>query len=400
MTYNLLLQGLLLHVALAQEPAPVLDTAPAVAPTPAPVPDAPPPVAAPPPVPVSTAPVEPSWMVVLEAAESLQKDGKTASARATVDWLLTQPVPPDVHERALTFQSTLPEASQVRPLLRLAVWQSALGAYVMGPNLQIDDFFGYEDTPYLIGALVGIGTGAGTAYLMKSAQGLSTEKVTTVMAAEQLGFANGLMLGDLTDGEDEDWGVPTGTFIGTLGGAGAGMALARRNPDPTVATAVLSGAWWGAALSIGAMTYTYYWERDLDNEVWYYAPAILGADLGALAGAEIARATGVSRQQLRMMNLGGAGAAFTAYGFAYLTHDVIWYTDRGVVAVIALSGVAGGALGIVLAGEMSHPPRDRGPTTAILSGEDGRIRVGTPLPMVAPSEKGPRWQLSLVDYRF
>jgi hypothetical protein len=277
-------------------------------------------------------------------------------------------------------------------MVRLAVWQTALGGVVFGALPADPEWYGDNDALYPLGALLGAGLGASTAIVGARALDFRGPEATTVIAAQQLGLFNGgMLLSDLGDYDGET--LSFGLLVGAGAGTAAGWALASRHPDPAVPVAIQSGAWWGLGLALAGMSYTYAWE---DWEFDPTTPLLLAVNGGALGGYALARFAHLSRSQIRAANIGALFAAGSTYYFAYFTSDVIWYTEDQVVAIVALSGVAGGVAGAILAGRMDASSGG----VALVHGRDGALAAGLPLPTPRPTPQGMAWDVTLVDWRF
>ncbi len=334
---------------------------------------------------------------VLQAAWALQARGEPEAARDLLEWLLQQQQEPSARQRAVSMLAELPPSrEEVLAAVRFAAWQGSLGAFLLGPNLAVAGALGPAEAPYFVSSLLGGGLGMGSALYLSSGLGVDEAGATIIAASQQLGGFNGAALG-YTLAPDWPWvGLPAGITLGVAAGSVAGYLRASRGADRDLSLALQSGAFWGLGLGLSALTFTYGWERLQGGSL---LPLVLACDIGAAGGWALARATGATREDLRLWNLGGALGAFSAYGFAWLTSRVIWYTPHGVAAFITVSGLAGAALAILLPRRLGRP-RSVPVANALISGQRGELALSLPAPTALPSAGGVQLGMSLVDYRF
>ena len=340
-----------------------------------------------------------SWETVLTMSETLRRDGDDRSARQVLKWLLEQDLPEDLAQQAARSLAELPLTRQeTGPAIRLALWQTATGAYLLGPHLAYF-FQSYEATPYLLGALAGGAAGASSALLMAAGPGLGTNQATAIIASQQLGGANGAVLG-MAIASRNDEGVPAGVLLGAGAGTAAGYLLASRRPDAGLTAATHSGMFWGLGVGATALAVSYTFETAETAEA-IAIPLVLAADAGAAAGWALARATQVGPTQVRMMNLGGALGAGTGLLFVAMTGELIWWSPHAVAWTLAGCGVAGGGLGLALSRSGSGRLGSRAPVgTALISGQPGALGASVPVPTVVSAPDGPAPGVSLVEVRF
>ncbi|MBN1335202.1 MAG: hypothetical protein JXB39_04520 [Deltaproteobacteria bacterium] len=335
-----------------------------------------------------------AWYPVLELSSDLEASGEVDGARATLDWLLDQPEAAPLHPRAAALRDALPWGQErTGAAVRLALWQGALGTWVLGPNMAFHEWYGELDVLYPLGALAGAGLGVSTALLAARSPDFGPASAATIVAAQQiLTFDGAMLLGNLGDYRGD--GVPLGILAGAGAGTAAGWWLASRSPDPALPVATRSGAWWGLGLALAGLSYTYAWD---DDDFDPTLPLLAAVNGGAAGGYALARFAGLSQAQVRSANLGALLGAGSSFAFAWFTSDVIWYTEHQVAAIVAASGVAGGVAGALLAGRMD---RDAPVGAALVHGQGRDLAAGLPLPTPRPSADGLCWDASLVDYRF
>ncbi len=330
---------------------------------------------------------------VLAAALALAAAGRTDSARLSLQWLLEQEITPDLQRRAERELTTLPRSLRnLRPAMELAVWQSALGAYLLGPHLaRLSYDPSRSAAPYFAGAAAGALAGTGSAIWLSAGTGLDQGRSTTIMTAQQLGGFNGAAIGWLVHDGDVPWaaGLLVGVGIGTAGG----YLLALSDPDPGLALAAQSGMVWGLGLGLATAVVLERWDRQL------MLCLLVCSDLGVAVAFSLARWRGASRQQVWMADLGGllgTGSGLLVVGFLYGVAD----TGHRVNAIIVTAmGLAGGATGALLAERLARA-RKLPVATALLSGRFGRARLGLPLPRIQVASDGFALALPLVDCRF
>ena len=294
----------------------------------------------------------------------------------------------------------------------LAVFQTIVGGFVGGaiPGIAESSTRGV-----LAGSMLGTGLGLGIALAVTADSPITPAQAAMVNYGQLFGAANmllwdlGLRAGDLTDKE------PLLMTVGGIGlGTAAGALLAKRYsevPASHVSVAVSSGLWATYAtetlmILLGG--------DDISGQA-YLLMAPLSADLGLLAGIVGMRRVDfpISRSRVQLINLGGTVGAFLSMGSALLLG-----IEGKAVGATMLVGAAGGLLVAWKATEdwdkQYHPEVfARNPSTSLLTLEDGRVKLGQPLPTVAFSpvrgaggestEKGglrPHVQVSLFGGRF
>ncbi len=329
-------------------------------------------------------------------AVDLVEAGHADSARATLDWVLDQDIDPTLRSEAESLQATLTwRRRDVMPAMRLAAWQTALGAYLMGPHMaRISYDPNRTAAPYFIGAAGGAAVGAGSAIWMAAGPGLSQGQANTVIAAQQLGGFNGAVIATLIDADDS-----VSTSIGLLAGVGVGTAggylLTMTHPTPGVALGAHSGAVWGRACgAAGSNSSGRYDEGQLLRSM------LIWGDIGTLGGLALAHRLDLSRSQVWAMNLGGViGGTGTLVTLAMVTIE----NGAGEQTVIGL-GIAGsligGGVGLWLSRRTEREQRHAIAAAALISGTDRDVRIGLPLPTPIPSDDGLAYGLPLVAYRF
>ena len=342
-----------------------------------------------------TAPVPSAIETALTVADDLARQGDDDAAREVLGWVLDQDPGQEVRMRVALQLAKLPTQESLRrdhgPAVRLVAWQATLGAYLLGPNLMINEPLGYDERAYLATGLLGGGLGAGGALLMAKHYGIDSARSSTIMAGQQLMTFNGAVLGYALSQDSSTSLVPAGMLLGAGGGTALGTLWALQDPDPAGALALQWGTYWGVGLGFAVMGYTYAFD-DLDEGSVY--PLALAANLGALGGWTLARGLGASRQDVRMFNAGALVGGLGSYGFAWITSNIVWYTEHGVVAFVTGATIAGGVAGVALNRWMATAPADR------RFGRRKLAALSLPTPTLVPYEGRALPGVTLTEVRF
>lgn len=373
-----------LSLAAAQEPA---VEAP-IAPTPS--------VEAPPPTPPTD-----RYEEALRVADALIAAGATAEARGVLNWLSQPGVPEHVRARAAARMSALPREKDAAARIRLLPWQTAAGAWLLGPNmLWINESRGNFHTSQALvfaGAVAGGAGGAAASLLYARDAGLSHGQVTTIVHSQQLAIVDGAWLASriADDSDYAGWGVLGGAAVGTA----AGYALAEKDLDEGAMAGARTGALWGTGLAfvIPTLVNEDYWDEGADARVG--GTLLAGANLGSVGGYFLGQKIGLRRVDAQMTLGGGVAGAAVGLGLVAVTDNLVLWSMRGGVATSTVFGLAGGALGYRLAQGLERPLPGVAVGT-LLSGTDDAPVWGLPLPSVMKTQDGYAASLSLVDMKF
>jgi hypothetical protein len=350
---------------------------------------------APPEAAPSAEPAELSADDLLTMARDLADDGELDGARASLDRLLKRELEPTLEAEALALRATLPRRRHdVMPAMKLAAWQTALGAYLLGPHMARISYDPRRTAaPYFLGAGGGALVGAGSAIWMSAGPGLSHGQAHGVIAAQQLGGFNGAAIAWLAKGDEVN------TSIGLLAGVGAGTLggylFTLTDPSWGESLGAHSGAVWGLAYAAAGNALIERWDEEKNLRAM-----LIWSDLGAVGGFALAHALDLSRSQVWAMNLGGIiGATGSLQLLGLLTmesgaDDTVWALT-GMVG-----GLVGGAVALRLATRSDREHRQGLAASAFISGTDRDVRIGLPLPTPIPSDQGLAYGLPLVAYRF
>lgn len=330
----------------------------------------------------------------LGLARELAELGQQDSARATLRWLLEQDMDPGLRAEAEALQATLPwRRRDAMPAMRLAAWQTALGAYLLGPHMARISYDPLRTaTPYFVGAAGGAVLGTGSALMMATGPGLSQGQANTVIASQQLGGWNGAAIAYLV-GDD-----PVSTSIGLLAGVGVGTAggylLTMADPTGGEALGAHSGAVWGLALGAASGGVMELYDDKL------LASMLVWSDLGTVAGLALAHRMDLSRSQVWAMNLGGVIGGVGTLQLIALLAASSGVDDKGLIVTGTTGTLLGGGVGLWLATRSDRADRDVGLATAVISGTGDDVRIGLPIPTPIHSDDGLAYGLPLVAYRF
>lgn len=382
---------LILTLALLHGPARAEEPADAHAPPPI---EAPPPVVAPPPVDAPPAAPPRDFGLTLDVAETLRREGERDAAHALADWVAVQPDAGLDADRARELGlRAAPRSGETWPKVRLIGLQAGFGATVFGAGPALLELFPERPGLYFGTALLGGAAGTTGAILLARREDFQVGQVHALIASQELVTFNLMALA--AQAEDER---TTGAALigGAAIGTGLGLAWALNDPDPARALGLQSGAFWGTGLAAVGLGYTYSFDR-LDERV----PLALagGADLGAGLGYALTALLPVTPHHVQMINAGGVIGAGAALGFTSMTANLIWYTPHSVAAAIGGAGLAGGALGAVLATRFEQA--EGLPMTGSLLHKDGRhlrLSVPTPRAFAVPGEPDAvAWGFDLVN---
>ncbi len=310
--------------------------------------------------PEDTPTLDPGLAAAMQVAQDLAADGDYEAARGVLHWALDQEPPDDLRIQLALRLADLPDLEErgreLGPTLRLVAWQGTLGTVMLGPVLYATEAMGWDERPYFATAMLGGGLGVGGALWLHNKHGLTSARSSTIMGVQQLALLDFAVAGYAIAEDDADVAVPAGLLLGTGVGTAIGTHWALKDPDPAAALAMQWGAWWGAGLGVAVMGYTYAFDTMYEDAIY---PITLAANLGAVGGWALTRGLGATRQDVRMFNAGALVGGLGSYGFAWMTSNIVWYTEHGVVAFVTLSTVAGGAAGVALNRWMVTPPADR-----------------------------------------
>ncbi len=349
----------------------------------------------------AAAPYANRYEEALHVADALIASGATHEARSILNWLSQPEVPEDVRQRASGRLAALPREKDAAARIRLLPWQTAAGAWLLGPNmLWLNETRGNFNTPQglvFLGAVAGGAGGAAASLLYKRDEGLSHGQVTTIVHSQQLGIADGAWFASwATDsGEYAGWGILGGAVAGTA----AGYALAERDLDEGAMAGARSGAIWGTGLAfvIPSLINEDYWYSGEDFRA--SGTLLLGANAGTVGGYFLAEKVGLRRVDAQMVLGGGVAGAAVGLGLVAVTDNLVLWSERGLIGTTTVFGLAGGALGYKLAQGLERPLPNIAVGT-LLSGTDDAPVWGLPLPGVIKTREGLAASVQLVDMKF
>jgi hypothetical protein len=182
-------------------------------------------------------------------------------------------------------------------------------------------------------------------------------------------------------------------IVGGLVGVASGALLSGQDITPGTGTAVNFGSLWGTWLGFaGGVLF------DLENDD-LLASTLVGGNVGLAATALMAPGWNVTRNRARLVSIAGVLGGLGGAGI-----DLIAQPDDEKVAVaIPLAGsILGLAIGMLATRDETATrvgALDAGGSSALLGLRDGRLALGTPLPLpvLVPTDgpSGTRWRPAL-----
>lgn len=297
-----------------------------------------------------------------------------------------------------------PSAVASNGATELQVWSTTYGAWL---GVAVPGAFGVDDTQgYGVGLLVGAPLGFLTGRAVVRSMNPTIGQARAITFGGTWGTWQGFGWREVLDlGEEEfDCGggvVCTGgdtteeTFAAMLVGGAAGITvgalLGRASVSDAVATGANTGALWGSGIggAVGGLL-------DLEDDD-LLAAALVGGNVGLAAAALATPALGFSRNQWRMVSLGGVIGGLAGLGLDLLIEPD---DDKVAIAIPLATGVAGLAIGGATSRPSGprEPSRNAGPGGLLEIDRDG-IALGTPAftPRRLPVQTvdGTRWRTTM-----
>ncbi len=259
------------------------------------------------------------------------------------------------------------------------VFETTVGAYVGGTLPALMEM---GPKGVLTGAMLGTMGGLGLSLLASGQPDWSAAKGAMITFGQLYGAGNlvmwNLVLPDYAALESFPGLSVAGLGLGTI----AGIIMGNTWPHVPAGNVDLIGS--------AGLWSTYFVETLLllagtSTDNVYTVAAPLSADLGAVAAALAVHQSGitVSRSRVRLLNLGGVVGAFLTSGIATLMEF-----DPHATGVLMLTGAALG-IGTAYRATMNWDERthadliSRKPSPHLLTLEDGKIRLGQPIPVLA-----------------
>lgn len=325
-----------------------------------------------------------SAAVLLEAARTLQGEGRGAAARELFRFI----------ERR--YPDT-PAALEARSRLRALPRQSELGTGRTGFllfNTLYGAFLGVavpaaagadDEAPYGAGLLLGAPLGFFGArafaarHIRTSGQAAAASFATIWGTWQGLGWQQVLDVGDreVCNGfgcytESSSTAPWVAMVVGGLAGLGTGWALAASRQVANGTASLVShssfwASWFGLALGRAA---------DLDDDN-LFAAVLLAGDAGLLASLPASRAWQPSPSRVRLITAAGLAGGLAGFGIDLLA-DVD--DDRTALGVAAGTSALGLLLGAALTHDRDDLDQPSGDVTALVSLRDG-ISLALPLPV-------------------
>ena len=350
-----------------------------------------------------------SAQAILEAAQVLERDGRTELARELLRYL-RQRWPDSPAARAARDRIEALPAAPLSPFGRTSfiAYHTLYGAFL---GVAIPAALGAEDPePFGAGLLLGAPLGFFASRAWGRSRPLTDGQAGVVQFGSfwggWLGFAlqSVLDLGEETicDGDVCFFDTPatarwTAGVVGSVAGLSAGLLAARRPIAGGTSSLIFHGSLWGTWYGVAAGIFTDAEDDDL------LTAALIGGNAGLLLAIPMARVGRPTSSRVRIASAGGLAGGLAGLGTVLLFSIE---GDKAVIATTAASVTLGLILGASLGKDGLHRA-DGGPlllAPALVSG-DGPLRLGLPLPVPArlPAESGritTGWRLSLLDARF
>jgi hypothetical protein len=356
-----------------------------------------------------------SASVLLDAARELEAEGQRDVAEALYRLILERYAASTAASEARTALAALPAAAETQGSgsVELRVWMTLYGAWL---GAAVPAAFGADSPePYGVGLLLGgpVGFLGGRALAgrldLTEGQARAITLGGTWGTWQGFGWREVLDLGteqdcslgfcyDLESGTEEAFGA---MIVGGLAGIGVGTLLSTRNITPGTASVVNFASLWGSWFGVagGALF-------DLEDDDLLTA-TLVGGNAALLASALVAPSWNVSRSRARLVSIAGVLGGLGGLGIDLLTQP----DDDDVALGIPLAGsILGLGVGVVATrgdGATREALGD-GPDGALLGIRDGRLALGTPVPVptLVPAFRDgrvgwhPAMRLELVRARF
>lgn len=337
-----------------------------------------------------------SAAVLLAGARLLESRGETDAADAVYQLLVERFGDTAAAEQARQ-RLRLPSASRSTRSGRveLQVWTTLYGLWL---GIAVPGALGADGPEaYGVGLLVGGPAGFLTGLGLARSRELTDSQARAITLGgtwgtwQGLGWANVLDLGeDLTCDGDVCFseGGSEETFaamiVGGVSGIVAGALLSRKNIPQGVATAVNFGALWGTWFGFAA---SYLADLEDDNLL---AATLIGGNAGLLGTALLAPRWNMSRNRARLISIAGVIGGLSGAGADLILQPD---DDKVAVAIPMVTSALGLLIGTLTTRNYDARPQGGGDfDTALLRFEDGRLGLGTalPVPTLLPIERADR----------
>ncbi len=355
--------------------------------------------------------------VLYQVAEQLVAAGDRVLAQQLLRLILRQypgtPVAAEVERRLAELHGRDEETSG---RVELTVWGTIYGAWL---GLAVPLALGAEDPePYGAGLLLAAPTGLFAARAFGRSGPMSLGQARIIRWGSIWGTWQGIGWREVLDIGDEQFCDPTfgcssfdsdlapftAAVLGGLTGIGVSAAIARtRNISAGSAAVVELSSIWGTWLGVSSGIVL-----NLDeNEDGLLSHTLLAGNLALVTAALIAPGIDMSVGRARLISVSGLGGAIIGLGLDLLSDVEDEGLAFGIPMVTSLTGLIAGA-----AWTRNHDragSREGAPGAALLNIRNGRLTLGTPMPMPTVFRGSPRgdprgWtpgvRLSLLEARF
>ena len=349
--------------------------------------------------------------MLLETARTFEARGRPDVAAALYELLVEQYPETAAAVEARARLVALPLEAEGDGGVALQVWSTIYGAWL---GLAVPGALGADGSEaYGLGLLVGGPAG----FLVGRRLARSTELTEGQAGAVSLGAWWGTWQGfgwqevfelgvsqecpigtSFCFDEPSDEEAFAGAVVGGLVGIAAGALLARREITPGTSTVMNFGPLWGSWFGLAGGILAGLEDDDL------LASTLIAGNAGLVTAAILAPRWNVTRSRARLVSIAGVLGGLAGAGIDLLVQPD---DEKGAIAIPLLGSVGGLGLGIAATRERPESAGD-GEANALLLLRDGRLRVGTPLPMPGlvrgPTGRGDAWRavlrLELLDARF
>lgn len=356
--------------------------------------------------------------VLYQVAEQLAAAGDRALAQQMLRLILRQypgtPVAAEAERRLAELHGRDEETSG---RVELTVWGTIYGAWL---GLAVPWALGAENPePFGAGLLLATPTGLFAARAFGHSGPLSLGQARVIRWGSIWGTWQGIAWREVLDIGDEQFCDPTfgcssfgsdlapvtAAVLGGLTGIGVSAALARtRNISAGTAAVVELSSIWGTWLGVSSGIVL-----NLDeNEDGLLSHTLLAGNLALVTAALLAPDLDVSVGRARLISVSGLAGAIVGFGLDLLANVDNEGVALGIPMVTSLLGLIAG-----VSWTRDYDRRESAwqgvPGTALLNIRNGRLTLGTPLPMPTVFRGSPRgdprgWtpgvRLNLLEARF
>jgi hypothetical protein len=331
-----------------------------------------------------------SAAVLLDAARDFDAEGQRDVAEALYRLILERyPASPAAADARASL-AALPRTAETQGSgsVELRIWATLYGAWL---GAAVPAAFGADTPePYGVGLLVGGPAGFFAGRMLANRldltegqaraitlggtwgtwQGFGWREVLDIGVEEDCSSGPGFCF-ELEDGTEEAFGA---MIIGGLTGIGVGTLLSGRSITPGTASAVNFASLWGSWFGVAGGSLF-----DLEGDD-LLAATLVGGNVALVASALTVPRWGVSRSRARLVSIAGVLGGLAGLGVDLLAKP----DDEKVALGIPLAGsILGLGVGMYAtrAGGAVREALGDGPDGALVGVRDGRLAIGTPIPV-------------------